>query len=328
MNQKEIAPFDIKELTENNIALMQSQCEEMIIDEKGKGYVEVKAAHVKVKGLKRAVFDRHKELKADILEKSQSLDAERRRLFGLLDPIIETLAQKRQVEDDRKAEIRAAKQRKEQDRINGIRAKIDGIKQWCYQGIGYGVPSQNIKSILPLLKETMSGLTEDDYMEFLTEAQGCLSGAINETEKALEARLQMEKELEEAKAEAERLAEIKKQQEAEQEKIDAAKREIEKEKAKIETEKRERKIKEEARREAKEKLEREAQEAEERKAAEIAEKARFEALRPDKEKLLLFAQALHDMEWPEVKDDSMAQVIIKAKQVVWAAIEILREDIK
>ena len=47
-----------------------------------------------------------------------------------------------------------------------------------------------------------------------------------------------------------------------------------------------------------------------------------------KEKLLAFAQILYDMEWPEVKDDAMAQVVIKAKQTVWVAIEAIREGIK
>jgi len=348
MNQtKEIVPFDIEELIENNIALLQEQCEEMVIDEKGKGYVEVKAAHVKVKGLKRAVTDRHKELKAESLEYGQRLDAERRRLFGLLDPIIDILAQKRQVEDDRRAEIRDAKNRIEQDRINGIRVKIDGIKQWCYQGLGHKVPSDDIKRLVALLETTRLNLVEADYMEFLGEAQDLLWDAIVKTEEALESRLQQEKEEVERKAEDARLAKIKKQQEAEQEKIDAAKREIEKEKTRIEQAERDRKIKEEAEIQAKADAEKQIQEArgaqikaeveakeakdrakrevEQERIAKEAEQVRIEALKPDIEKLSAFAQYLENIAWPVLKDAEMVKVLNSAKAFFSKAVEVIRK---
>ena len=342
---KEIMPFDIKELTETNIVLMSKQCEEMVIDEKGKGYVEVKAAHIKVKGLKRAVTDRHKELKAEHLKECQILDGERRRIFGLLDPIIDTLASKRQIEDDRKAEIRAAKQRIEQARIDGIRARINEIKQWCYQGLEYGVSSESIQWLLPVLRETFDGLTEKEYMEFLIEAQDCLSGAIEQTEKALEARIQWEKEEAEHKTEEARLAEIKKKQDAEQEKIDADRRKIEEEKARIEQAERDCKIKEEveakakvdaekqiqgakeaqikaeieakeakkrAEREAKEKIEREAQEAEDLRLAKKAETKMKAEMAPDREKLIAYAEALQAVSKPKVKASSMDTILCNA----------------
>ena len=343
---KEIMPFDIKELTETNIVLMSKQCEEMVIDEKGKGYVEVKAAHIKVKGLKRAVTDRHKELKAEHLKECQILDGERRRIFGLLDPIIDTLASKRQIEDDRKAEIRAAKQRIEQARIDGTRARINEIKQWCYQGLEYGISSESIQWLLPVLRETFDGLTEKEYMEFLTEAQDCLSGAIEQTEKALEARIQWEKEEAEHKTEEARLAEIKKKQDVEQEKIDADRRKIEEEKTRIEQEERDRKIKEEAEakakadaekqiqgakeaqikaeiaakeakkraeREAKEKIEREARKAEERRIAEEAEKKRKAEMLPDQEKLIAYAEAIDAIPVPTVKTILMKAILSEAE---------------
>lgn len=343
---KEIVPFDIKELTETNIALMQEQCEEMVIDEKGKGYIEVKTAHVKVKGLKRAVTDRHKELKAEHLKECQILDGERRRIYGLLDPIIDALAAKRQVEDDRKAEIRAAKERKEQVRIDGIRARINGIKEWCYQGIGYGIPSGDIKRLLPILKETLADLTEADYMEYLTETQDFLNAVIESTKEALEARLQMEKDLVAAKIETKRLAEIKKKQDAEQERLDADRRRIEEEKAKIEQAERDRKIKEKAEakakadaerqiqeakeaqikaeiaakeakeraeREVKEKIKREARETEERKIAEEMEKKRKEKMLPDQEKLIAYAEAIDAIPIPTVKATSMKTILSEAE---------------
>ena len=332
MNQtKEIIPFDIKELTETNIALMQEQCEEMIIDEKGKGYIEVKTAHVKVKGLKRAVTDRHKELKAEHLKECQILDGERRRIYGLLDPIIDTLAQKRQVEDDRKAEIKAAKEHIEQDRIDDIRARIDGIKQWCYQGIGYGVPAKDIQRLLPLLETTRDSLTKEDYMEFLGEAQDLLRDAIVKTKEALESCLQWEKEEVERKAEAIRLTEIKKQQAAEQERLNAERHKIEEEKARIEQAERDRMIKEEAEARAKADAERQIQEAkeaqikaeieakeakeraereiEERRIAREAEKKRKAEMLPDQEKLIAYAEAIDAIPIPIVKATSMKAIL-------------------
>ena len=347
---KEIMPFDIKELTENNLALMQKQCEEMVIDEKGKGYVEVKVAHVKVKGLKRAVTDRHKELKTEHLKKCQILDGERRRIYDLLDPIINTLASKRQVEDDRRAEIRMAKQRIEQVRIDGIRAKIDEIKQWCYHGLNYGIASENIKMLLSLLETTHLSLIEADYMEFLGETHDLLWDAITKTREALNGRLQWEEDEAIRKIETERLAEIKKQQDAEQERLDIERRKIEEKKTKIEQEERDRKIKEEAEAKAKADAEKQIQEAkeaqikaeiaageakeraerevEQRKVAKEAERARIETLKPDVDRLLGFAQYLEDILWPELRNVEMVKVQDSAKVLISEAIEIIRDGIK
>ena len=346
---KEIIPFDIKELTETNIALMQTQCEELVIDEMGRGYVEVKAAHVKVKGLKRAVTGRHKELKTEHLKECQILDGERRRIYGLLDPIIDTLASKRQVENDRKTEIRKAKERKEQDRIDDIRAKIDGIKQWCYQGIEYGVPSPDIQRLVPMLVKTLDNLTEEDFAEYLPEVRDCLLAVIEQTEKALEARLQFEKNLEAARIETKRLSEIKKQQEVEQEKIDTERHKIEEEKAKIEQVERDRKIKEEAEADTKVNAEKQIQEAKEaqikaeieakeakaraeREAVEkikreAREKARLEALKPDVEKLLDFAQSLQDVIGPELEDAKAVRILNSAKTLISEAVEVIRDGV-
>lgn len=59
-----------------------------------------------------------------------------------------------------------------------------------------------------------------------------------------------------------------------------------------------------------------------------AERKRQEELRTDKEKLLSFAQILHDIEWPDVKDDAAVQIVIYAKHMIKQIITIIQTDVE
>lgn len=125
-----------------------------------------------------------------------------------------------------------------------------------------------------------------------------------------------------AKAEAERLAEESARQaerdaiEAERAKLEAERRAIEEEKARIENEKRRQVELEAARQQA---AERAAFETEQRLKREVEQKARAEqeereraarvaAARPDREKLVAFAEELSNLRLPDVESDAAKEI--------------------
>lgn len=328
----QVVKFDI---TRAAIKKMADQYKDLEITDTA-SYKVVTAAIADVRSKRTAVEKRRKELKADALEFGRKVDAEAKDIMALLLEIEEPLKATKQAEDDRKAAIKAEKERKEQERIDGIRAKINELRAWCFDGIAHNKSSRAITLVLSKLQETFGKLTKDDYMEFLGEAQDLLWDAIMKTQEALKSRQVWEAEEEQRKAEEIRLAEIKKQQEeeaarqkAEQDKIEAEKRKIEEEKAKIEAEKKaeaewkereefERKIraeaKERAEKEAAEKAKREAEEAEAKRLAEEAEKKRLAELAPDKEKLAAYANALQDVPIPKIKDQQLNSLLSEVVQ--------------
>ena len=357
------------ELTPETVAAMVTKYDALtVIPGDTASYKTVRATLTMLVHTRTQTDKRRKDQGEEARAWIKELNGTAKQLLAPLVPLEARLRCELKSEDDRKAEIRAAKERKEQARIDGIRAKIDAIKTWCYQGIAYDKSSEIIRLILLRLKGTSEKLTEDDYMEFLGETQDLLWDAITKTKDALEAHLQWEKEEVERKAEAVRLAEIRKQQEAEQEMIDTERRKLLEEKQEVEAEKmrqeeeatrkeferqatieaekaalakaekqireaQENQVKAEIEaKQAKERAEGEAAEKAEReekkRIAEEAERKRQEKLRPDKEKLLSFVQTLHDIEWPDVKDDAAAQLVISAKQMVWAAIETIRTGVE
>ena len=103
----EIVKYDIE--TAVITALAAKYANVKITD--GKSYKIVMDGLAEYRGLRLKIDAKHKELKADALKYGQAVDAEKRRLRGLLDPGEQHLKDVRQAEDDRKAAIQAEKDR-------------------------------------------------------------------------------------------------------------------------------------------------------------------------------------------------------------------------
>jgi len=309
--------FDIAVIT----ALDTKYKETQITD--GKSYAVVMQGLAEYRELRLAIDDKHKELKRDILEAGRSLDGDKSRLKALLEPGENHLKGIRQIEDDRKAAIKEEKDRKERERIEKIQEKVRSV---VAQGIIYDtMPSSTIKERLIILKGHK--VTKEIYAEFTDQTIQAQKEAVAGLERMLTYRIQSEKEEVERKAETERLETQRKDQEAAQAKIDEEKREIEENRKKFEETERKAKLKkeqEEFERQATIKAEQEAKEAQEqaehdrieKAAADAKEKGRQEALKPDKEKLIKFADGLYNIPIPDVKSAEAQQILSDASDVL------------
>lgn len=296
----QVVSFDIEGLTKSNLDELQKQAQGLTIDESGKGYDEVKEAHIKVKKLRTAIDNRCNELKAPNIEKRKKLlaenklfDNEAERLIKMVTPILLPLETKRKEWEDKVEADRQEKIRLEEERVAKIRAKVQSIHDSFYI-----TPSTTAAEIKGFMEMTENIVIDDSFDFMKDEAMAAKTNALEICNKAYKDRLQWETEQAEAKAEAERLAKQKAEQEAEakrlddlrkaeeeknrkeREEIEAEKRKIQEEKDQIERDKKaeqERKDREEFERKAKE----EAKIKAEKDAREQAEKA--EAERKDRE---------------------------------------------
>lgn len=289
----------------------------------------VHSARMVVKGKRVEVEKTRKELKADALEWGRRVDAEAKRIVGKLEPIESHLAAEEKKVTDEEKRIKAEEDRREREKID---ARISELAKYDIH-----LPFQEI-----------AAMTDEQYSAFLPEAKKAWSHRkAKEAEEEVARKAENErlaKIAEEQRLEAERLEKIRKDQEAAQaeaqRKIDEANAKIEDEKKALEDAKRaeqERKDREafekqaaenariKAEQDAKEKAEREARIALERAAAEIrmeeerkAEAERQEALRPDKEKLMAFAQFLQEgMEYPKMAGDESEAILKRARTQIY-----------
>ena len=301
------------------------------------GYAMVMAGLREYRELRLTVDAEHKKLKKDALEYGRAVDAEKNRIRDLITPGEERLKSVRQAEDDRKAAIKAEKIRKEQERIEGIRARIADIQKLGLSLIG--LSADQLKSRKAEMLEI--DITEDDFQEFKAEAETVMNDTYAAVCTALEERVKADIEAAAQKAEAERLEKIRKEQAEEAARLEAEKKKIQDEKDRIQAEKDaeiarkdreafEKKVQEEAKekaeREAKERAEQEERDRVARERAEADEAARVEALKPDKDKLLNMAGTLNDIQWPIVSSVN-AQMILKTARegVARIANEIIKQ---
>lgn len=295
----------------------------------------VRTARTLVVSKRTAVEKKRKELKASAIEWGHKVDNEAKRICTLLLPLEEELkAEVKRVDDEIEAK-REEKRAKERERIEAIQDKINAIIRT--QGIVHNVASSHIEERLIIIKGMK--ISEDLYQEFTNEAIQAQKEAITALEEALKERLQFEKEEVERKAEAERLEAQRKEQAEAQAKIDEANQKIEEEKAKIEAEKEaeakhrereefERQAKERAEAAAAQKLKAAATAEEERVKTAAAEKARQEALRPDKEKLIKFADELYDIECPTVESTKAQKISSEARNKLGELAQDIRAKAK
>uniref|UniRef100_A0A6H2A684 Uncharacterized protein n=1 Tax=viral metagenome TaxID=1070528 RepID=A0A6H2A684_9ZZZZ len=264
-------------------------------------YETVRVAIAECRTKRGDVESRRKELKAGALEYGRQVDGEAKRITGLIAEIEDPLKDEKQRIDDEKAQIKAVKEQKEEERKDKIRTRISQMKDFVAE-VAF-VNSDAIKGAMDFLKS--QDITTEEYEEFTPEALRTRTETIEVLKKVLHERLNFEKEESQRKAEGERLAKERAEQEAKERALAEERHKIEEERAVLERAKRDADIREEARAQ----VEKEAREKVEREEKEAAEKARQESLRPDKEKLFAYAQALQDVPKPKV-DSPQADSIL------------------
>jgi len=336
----EISPETIAKMAENYL--------EITVPENNAGaYKEARAALTTCVKTRTGIDKRRKELGEDARAWVNEVNTAAKQLTAALEPAENHLRGELDREDTRKAAIKAEAERKEQERVNGIRAKISAI-----QGVTVGLNSLDSRQLNVLAEEIKNiELSGNDFQEFIEEAVVVVAQVKGQILTAIEARIKFETEEAERKAESERLRIQKEEQEAEakrleairienerkdreaREKIEAETRKLEEEKAamerakqaeinRVEREQREREIAEQARidalKEAEEKSAREKADAEARAKAEAEESARLEALKPDLEKLEEWKNMILSIELPDIKDPALSSKALRALEKIYA----------
>lgn len=294
-----------------------------------KGFDAVHDARMIVKKARVDVEKTREQLKKDVLERGRKIDAEAKRVTGLLAPIEEHLeAEEKAVTEERERIKREA----EEARKFKIKQRFDALQACGYTGNMMTVPEMADDEFAAVLKQATAGKAERDR---IAEEDRQRQAAEAERLRRLEAEATAErirKEAEEAEnrrkqeaelaAERARLAEVQRQQEAEAARLRAEQQKIEAERqanvraAELERAKQE--AAERARAEAEQRHAREQEEArllaEHKSAQAKADAAAAEALRvkaeaerPHREKLLAVADAVGQITVP--KGPRFAEVV-------------------
>lgn len=213
-------------------------------------YETVRLAIADVRTLRTTVEKKRKELKADALEWGRKVDGEAKRITEALLEIETPLKDEKEKEDRRQIEIKAAEVKAETERQNRLRLKVVDIRKMATECIG--MSSDGLDRLMHELDALE--LTEDEYQEWLPEAEeakaetmAALTSAFERQAKAEQDELVRQaeiKQLEKLKAEreaemaklAEQRIEMERQARAELDRLDAERREIQKMKDAVEAE--------------------------------------------------------------------------------------------
>ena len=269
----------------------------------------VHSARMTVKGKRVEVEKRRKELKADALAWGKKVDGKAKEIFEKLEPIETHLDREEKKFTDEKKRVKEEADRLEREKIE---KRVADLAEF---GATY-----------PFF--TVAAWDETEYENALLLAM--------EKHEAEQKRLAEEKAA--RKAESERLEKLRLEMDEKQRVIDEANAKAAAEKASLEAEKKafeDEKRKEQDRKDreafelrakadaaiAAEKAEKERQEqavweAKQKAEAEAAKKARQEALKPDKEKLIGYAEAILALSIPEVVSDEARVVREYALRVI------------
>lgn len=309
----EVIPYEEKalkefEITPAEVALKAKEYLALkVFPDDPQSYRVARAAHTALVSMRTAGDKRRKTLGEDARKWVSAVNDTYKRLFAPLLPAEEHLAKELALEDGRSAKVKATKAAEEKARIDGIQARIS-----TFRGIIPTLAGKTVDELTEIMDKVFGIATpETVFVEFTDEAKKIKEEVIIAIDAAITARLKQDREDEARKIEAERLA----KQRAEQEAIAKAQaeehRKLKEAGDKLNAEKKaeadriaraqwEENARIKAEKEAREKVEREEKERKtreeaaakakaEREVKEAAKKARQEALRPDKEKLIMFA---------------------------------------
>lgn len=281
----------------------------------------------------------YKDKKKGALEYTNALGAERKKFKLLLEPGEQHLKDVRQVEDDRKAAIKAEKEAKEQSRIDDIQLKIEAIREKV--NTTFNLPSYKVAHVCDNLVAMQ--ITEEIYQEFVKQAKDTRLATLSALDDIYNDKVTQEKEAAERKAEIAKIEKLRIEMDkakaevaAENEKAEvkrhdelreieaekqAAQKIIDDERDKLEAEKRAEQEKRDraeferrAKEDAKDKAERDAKDKADKEEKERLEKEkeskRAEAVKPDKEKLIAFADKMDTLKLPNVKSNKAKDIVI------------------
>ena len=274
------------------------------------GYAEVTKAIATTRALRVNVEKTRKELKASALEYGRTVDGEAKRLTAMLEDIEEPLKLEKQAIDDEK--LRAKREKEEAERA-AIEAAIAAKREAEEKRLKAERDAEELR----LAEERKAIEAERAKLEAERAAERQRVEAeqrkIAKQQAAERAKLDAERREYEAKQAAEREALEAKQREIdaqreeanriERERLAAIKAEQDRKEAEINARlESERIAKEQAEHDRIAKIEAERL-ANERDEAEAAELARLEAMKPDVEKIHMFAESLRSLTVPEVASD-------------------------
>lgn len=199
-----------------------------------------------------------KEIKAPALERCKLIDSEAKRITEEILKLERPIDEAIKAEEARKEAEKAEKARIEQERVDGIKAKIQTIKEYPLKAIN--LTAAKLAEVLPNVEAIQ--IDAEEYQEFQGEAQFVLMESVSKLKQILS-----DKQAAEAEA-----ARIKAEQEAEAARLKAEKEEADRkaaeERGKLEAERAELerlRKEDEARRQEEDRKLREAREAEEAK---------------------------------------------------------------
>ena len=225
-------------VTDAAISELKSEADALVITDV-KSYKQATSLIAKIRKIRVKVEDHRKALKKDALEYGRRVDSVARSIKEKLLPIEASLKAKRQAEDDRRAAIKAEKERKEKERVEAIKAKIEALPPANpFELLASGPSSFELESLKAELESIV--LSEDEYQEFIFEAQKVQSDKLAFLEQAIKDRRAEEEAKRQAEEERRRLEEEArtrelKRQKAEEE-AEAARRALEEERRKAEEE--------------------------------------------------------------------------------------------
>ncbi len=263
--------------------------------------------------LRVGVAETHKELKADSLSYGRKCDAVKKRFTEMLEEIEAPLIDAKSAVDTEKARIKAEKEAAEKAAVEAqIRAEREAEQRELDRQRAE-LESQRLK----LAKEREEYEAREQEAREAREAEEIKARQVREAAERAEqakrdeaARIERERVEAQQKAERDRLAaerrKLEEEQKAERERAAAERQKVEEERRAVEREKDrlaregiEQAVRERTERETRERIAREQKEAEEARVAlaerEAAALARLEALRPDREKLRVFARQIRTL---------------------------------
>ena len=287
------------------------------------GYEQVHQARMDVKNRRVEVEKTRKKLKQDALDYGRAVDAEAKRITGLLEPVENYLQEQEDIVAKEKERIKKEEEEKEKQRIQ---QRIDRL-------FALGITFNNINYQLPFACEysvpsaIINTCPDEQFDEIFNKFQLLIDNEkkrlADEEAKKKEEEEKLAAQKAEQEKEAQRLAALAEEQRIKEEKLKAEQDAITKEKERIQHEKDIELAKKEAAeiatKAAAEKARVEAEEKLKQEAAKVAEEQRQEALKPDKEKANQYFKSINQhmqKSCPAIKDKAVNKIIIDLEAVI------------
>ncbi len=348
----DIIKYDVNEVELTQLAIEYSKLKVLGVNDK-ENYEIIRKARLDVVKHRTAIEAERKKYKEKALKYGRDVDAEAKRLTAIITPIERYLTEQEEIVANEIARIKAEAEAIEAariqtriDRLFALGCSFNGQNYLLpFAPAGYTVPS-------PLAKACNDEQFEVIYGEF----QKLVDTENKRVEDEKAAKIAEEERLakikEEQESESKRLAAIAEKQAEKERKIKEAEEKIEKEKQRLideenervaaaareqqriedekkrveELEKAKKEAAERAIKDAEEKASREQAEKEEREQREKEEEARQEMLKPDKDKLMAFADSIDFLRFPDLSAESAQNIIHAAKKALAAISNKIRKD--